>query len=154
MGSDVYAPPRVDVTPDGLPDLGVPADIWATLVIEGRRYVVDSLTVRRVADGPAITSDLIRRIPVHTIVKYAVAGAAVMHRNGRPAGMALPDDLLTAARAAGPTDETLALVAQLYVIAELTGDPPAKSVRTILEIPTATAGNWIRRAKDRGHLDG
>jgi hypothetical protein len=55
---------------------------------------------------------------------------------------------------ASPTDETLLWVARIYVIAELAGDPPAKAVRESLGIPESTANNWIRRAKDRGILDG
>lgn len=43
-------------------------------------------------------------------------------------------------------------VATIYRQAATAGKPPAKTVAETLKIPQATAGAWIRRAKDVGLL--
>jgi hypothetical protein len=168
VGADLYAPSRQE---------DIPADIAAVLVLDGRRYVVEELRITRQDDGPPITSELIRKIPVHAIIR-STASLAVELRparafDGRPdlqlavlrAGiedmivrtvedLALSPDDRKRLVAAGPTDETLLWVARVYILAELAGDPPAKVVRETFGVPTSTAGYWIRRAKDRKILNG
>jgi hypothetical protein len=154
VGSGVFAPRRIQLSAEDLL-ISDQVEVEADVVLEGRRYVVESLTIHRLPGGPPVTGELIRTIPVQQVVKLGVAGAVETERHGKrwPAGSELPKDLLRRLRADGPTDATLSLVGQIYVVAELTGDPPAKNVSSVLGIPQPTANNWIRRAKDRGHID-
>jgi hypothetical protein len=146
VGGGVYAPARIHVTDDQLSPLNLDVAITADLALDGRRYVVDEMTFKRRPDGAPVTGEMIRKIPVHSVLQFAVLSEVDMHL--------LSPDLLRRIRAEGPTNETLAVVAQLYILAELGGVPPAKNVCSILGVPIGTANNWIRRAKDRGHLDG
>ena len=47
----------------------------------------------------------------------------------------------------GPTPAVLPLVALTYMIAIVSGQPPAKSVERNFGIPSRTAANWISKAK-------
>ena len=160
VGSDIYAPTRIELTAVGMDDLA--ADVTAVLVLDGRRYSVQELRITRREDGPPITGELIRRIPVKAIIRGSVSDSAELREPGREVTFAeftriLEVDDPDAARrmvTGGPTDEMLLWVARIYVMAELAGDPPAKAVKENLDIPMPTANNWIRRAKDRGILDG
>jgi len=161
VGSDVYAPTRVELTLTGMEDIG--ADVVAVLLLEGGRYVAQELHITRQDGGAPITSELIRRIAVQSLIRGTVRESVELRiAEPSPKGTArhrVTDVVLTPKErrrivSAGPTDETLLWVARIYVMAELAGDPPAKSVKENLGIPTSTAGNWIRRAKDRGILNG
>lgn len=161
-GSDLYAPTWVELTVTGMEDVGV--DYVAALVLEGRRYVVQELRILRRDDGPPITSELIRGIPVAMLIRGTVSNLVELRtdpdavygsdgvRMRAPEQVVITPDERGRLVGAGPADETLLWVARIYVMAELAGDPPAKSVKETLAIPTSTAGYWIRRAKDRGIL--
>lgn len=128
-------------------------DISAVLRLDGSRYAVESLTFSRVDGGPSITGEHVRRVPIAGLVSAAVASEVrVEDEGGRLIRPSLTGERRAALRAAGPTDETLREVATAYMFAQLSGEPTAKSVSVVLGIPIATANNWIRRAKDRGHL--
>jgi hypothetical protein len=161
VGCDLYAPPRFDATVTGQEE---GPDIAAVITIEGGRYVVQELRITRQAGGPPITSELIRKIPVQTLLRGAVANGVDLRlslqpgkegpsiQSVTPVYLSQPErDRLVAA---GPADETLLWVARFYILAKLAGDPPAKFVREAFGVPTSTAGYWIRRAKDRKILDG
>jgi hypothetical protein len=161
-GSDLYAPTWVELTVTGMEDIDV--DYVAVLVLEGRRYVVQELRILRRDDGPPITSELIRGIPVAMLIRGTVSNLvelrtdpdAVYESDGlrlrAPEQVVITPDERRRMVEAGPTDDTLLWVARIYIMAELAGDPPAKSVKETLDTPTSTAGYWIRRAKDRGIL--
>jgi hypothetical protein len=159
VGSDIYAPTRVELTFTGMDDIGV--DYVAVLVLEGRRYVVQELRILRRDDGAPITSELIRGIPVAMTIRGAVSKLVELridpdadYQLRVPEQVVITPDERQRMVEAGPTDDTLLWVARIYIMAELAGDPPAKSVKETLDIPMPTANNWIRRAKDRGFLDG
>lgn len=159
VGADLYAPGRVDLNAPGRTDIG--ADVRGVLLLDGGRYVVQELRITRQDGGAPVTSELIRRIPVQTLIREMVSGSVrLMTRHASPKGsyrqsfgpVRLSADERRRMVEAGPTDETLLWVARFYLMAGLAGDPPAKSVKENLDIPTSTAGYWIRRAKDRGIL--
>jgi hypothetical protein len=157
MGGGIYAKTRVRIDSTWVTQVhgeDVELDYSANIVLDGRRYVIDDLHIRRRPGGPAVTGELIRKIPVHHIMRRAVVDATEYRENGQVSQIRLTDSDLKRIVGNGPTDETLQWVARLYVSGELAGIAPAKNVRSILEIPTSTAGYWIRRAKDRGFLDG
>lgn len=143
-----------------------PVDVDVVLLLDGLRYVVDELTIHRREGGVSITGEHLRKIPVQEVVQEVVKGltwAGVADADGQiqapvtfgdkePARLTRKE--IKAIVEAGPTDQTLEVVARIYVIAELSGEPPAKSVRETFKVPPSTAGYWIRRAKDRGLLHG
>ena len=157
VGCGIYASPRVPVDSTWVTQVhgeDVELDYSANIVLDGRRYVIDDLHIRRRPGGPAITSELIRKIPVHHIMRRAVVDETEYRENGQVSQIRLTDSDLKRIVGNGPIDETLQWVARLYISGELAGIAPAKNVSSILEIPMPTANNWIRRAKDRGFLDG
>ncbi len=152
LGQDIYAPSEIRHTytdmGDGLPDVAL------SLGLEGRRYVVTSLTFDRARDGGLpITSELIRRIPVQRMVNEAVGWAVELWMDGKIREVVMPEELRASLVNQGPTDETLTWVARIYIMAEAAGLKPAQSVKESLKIPISTAGYWIRRAKDRGFME-
>src|ERR1035437_6246165 len=161
VGCDLYAPSRVEMM---LKDVeGLTVDILAAMVLEGRRYVVQELTITRRDGGPPITSELLRGVPVHSLLRGSVSAALQLRiPEPGPEGttthtmglFVLPQRERRRLVKAGPTDETLLWVARVYIFAELSGDPPAKHVKDVFKVPTSTAGYWIRRAKDRTILNG
>jgi hypothetical protein len=159
VGSGIYALDRVQVDSSQMPEQSE-VDYSATLVIEGLRYVVEELALRRsrawdAPAGPPITGELIRKIPVQRIVTVAaMIESGTLDESGEVTPLRFTDADIERLVKAGATDETLLAVAQIYVTSALAGDPPARSVREVLGIPASTANVWIRRAKDRGFLDG
>jgi hypothetical protein len=146
IGADIHAPTRVELTITGMEDLPV-----------------QELRITRQNEGEPITSELIRKIPVQRLIRGLVSDAVELWilqpspegtRNYAISLVELSEDERGRLVAAGPTDETLLWVARIYVMAELAGDPPAKSVRETFGVPTSTASYWIKRARDRKILDG
>jgi len=66
----------------------------------------------------------------------------------------LSDEEVARLRKQGPTDETLGWVAYFYNLAGILGLPPAKQVEVSLRVPRTTASKWVRRAKEKGLIDG
>ena len=58
------------------------------------------------------------------------------------------------ARAEGPTDESLRLVAHIHQTAAAIGDSPVKAVVNSIGISRPTATRWVRKAREKGFLDG
>ncbi len=151
VGSDIWAPPRITVEVVDVPDVAV--DLTAELRLDGGRYEVEELRIRRREGGMAVTGEVIRSIPVQSLVRGAVANLTELRTGAfrRPVALTIEDGAKLAA--AGPTDETLRWVARLYLMAQLASEAPAKAVKEALDIPSSTAGLWIRRSKDRGYMD-
>jgi hypothetical protein len=66
----------------------------------------------------------------------------------------LSDQDVAYLRLQGPTDDSLEWVAYFYNLAGVLGLPPARQVEVGLDLPRTTATKWIRRARDKGLLDG
>lgn len=120
------------------------------------RYEVKKLTLRRLEDTPPITSELLRRIRVQELINTHVPEAVNVYEPGSdtPRPVVLTDEERHRLVSKGPDDEVLRWVGRLYILGQLLGAGPAKYVRDSLGVPTSTAGNWVRRAKDRGFIDG
>lgn len=151
VGADLWAPPRIRVDITDVEDL--PVDVHAELRLDGARYVVAELAVRQREGGPPITGELIRTIPVQTLVRGGIADVATMGTRAFRTSVALGPEEHARLAGDGPTDETLRWVARIYVQAQLAGEPPTKAVKDTLRIPLSTAGYWIRRTKDKGFMD-
>ncbi|HEY3867604.1 MAG TPA: hypothetical protein VGM10_04620 [Actinocrinis sp.] len=107
------------------------------------------------AGEKTITGELLRQIPVGTLVASAVRTGLVQTRlvdDGRlrvtePAWLTPPEGFPKA----GPTDEALQFIALVYQLAYILGESPTKAVAQ-LGMPYATASRWIARARDAEYL--
>lgn len=108
---------------------------------ESGRYEATSVCVER-GDGPEVTGEQLRLIPVAQILRDAVKSVLkqVMLQWPRPTGRPRP------------CDETFAMVANIYTIALLVGESPTQAVADTLGINRSTAASWATRARDRGLL--
>jgi hypothetical protein len=124
-------------------------------------FVCNQLTVKRRKDGPPITTEGLREIPVAAFLRAALEfhlmrGGPVI-REGNTSTLTLtwagPIALSERARAgAGPSEKDLRAVADVYQLAYVTGGAPTKTVMERLGLPRSTASRWIRMARDRGLL--
>ena len=132
-----------------------------SVVYEAGRFVVDWLTIRRRDDGPPVTSEGIREIPVAAFLRLAVEGNLMRVgptiRDGNKSTWELtwagPITLSERAQAGGgPTEQDLRAVADVYHVAYATGGAPAKAVMERLGLPRSTASRWIALARKQGLL--
>lgn len=123
-----------------------------------RRYVVRTFKITRHGEmvTPPITSELLRRVRVQELVNENVPAAIRVYEPGsdEPRDAVLTTDERDRLVSAGPNDELLRWVGRLYLLGQALGTGQAKYVRDVLDVPASTAGNWVRRAKDRGFIHG
>jgi hypothetical protein len=124
-------------------------------------FVIDRLTIRRREDGPPVTTEGIRQIPVAAFLRLAVEGHRMRvgpreydgHTSSWELTWAGPIALSERARAGGgPSDEDLRAVADVYQLAYVTGGAPTKTVMERLGLPRSTASRWIALARKQGLL--
>ena len=132
-------------------------DVDVRIVVVDGRLAAGEVTVGRHEGGGPVTSEALRGIPVGRLVKRA--GGAVQHvrerhdSGGTTVGPAWPSEEEGAYVARhGLDDDTLRIVARVYRVAYLIGDPPTKKVEALLELPRSTAGRWVAAARERGYL--
>ncbi|WP_141399194.1 hypothetical protein [Curtobacterium sp. 'Ferrero'] len=112
-----------------------------------------------------INSVLLRQVRVGEIARLGVSGGVFVHMNeGEPAQSLLswfgPEgepryaagEIGDVIRNRGPIDSNLQLIAQSYMIAQLSSQPPAKAVERQFGLPPRTAANWIAKAKASGFI--
>jgi hypothetical protein len=130
------------------------------VVFEDGRFVVDQLTVKRRSDGPPVTTEGIREVPIAAFLRLAVE-SNIMHvgptiRDGNKSTWELkwasPLALSERTRSTGPTEKDLQTVADVYHVAYATGQAPTKAVIERLDLPRSTASRWVRMARERGLL--
>ena len=118
----------------------LPFDVEIEAELEGKRMVVRSIRTTR----GEITSEALREVPVTRILSNGLVSlVAIMNFAGRN---------FAAAKAEGPTDSTLKLVATIYRFASLGGEKPTQAVVELLEIPRSTAARWVQQSRRRGFL--
>jgi hypothetical protein len=139
---------------------------------QGRLRCVE-VRCRARPDGPAITSDLLRRVPVARYLRETTDFAArrvVVRRSGSRVLRLLydpetPDDraALKAVAATYPaaaqtrrrarkTDDDWRQVARVYRNALSLGQHPTRAVQEHFHIARPTAARWVMRARERGFL--
>jgi hypothetical protein len=158
VGDDLLVPTMTTVTATGEPAAGdPPLDVKIDVVPEDGRLVAQEVRVRRQPDGPPVTGEAIRSVPVAALTQFAareVLRIVSIADNGEtrtvPAGV--PDDQVQYVRDHGLTDKTIEIVAHTYRLALLMGNTPTKMVEEWLEVPRSTAGRWIATARERGLL--
>jgi hypothetical protein len=132
------------------------------VVYEAGRFVVDQLTVNRRADGPPVTTEGIREIPVAALLRLAVEGnltrVGPRQHDGHTSTWeytwaAWPANLSERAQSgAGPNEHDLRAIADVYQIAYATDQPPTKTVMQRFGLPRSTASRWIALARKQGLL--
>lgn len=120
------------------------------------RLACTRLEVTRKSSGPAITSELVRAVPlaryVHQLAMKNVWQTIESDGDRFDAESTSPPSKTTAELLAeGPTDEALAHVASVYRLAYISGVPPTKAV-VDLGLTRPTAQRWLRAARKKGHL--
>jgi hypothetical protein len=139
------------------------ADVVYEQPVGGRmgHFVVDRLTIRRREDGPPVTTEGLREIPVAAFLRLALEGSLLRvgpreydgHTSSWKLTPAGPIALSERAQAGGgPSDADLRAVADVYQLAYLTGAAPTKTVMQRLDLPRSTASRWVRMARERGLL--
>jgi len=130
----------------------LPYDVTLELVFDPamNRMVASALTCTQREDGPPVTTEGIRRIPVRDLTRTLVAGNLIdVNRSGAVAILSKEPGELTAA---GPTDEALRAVAWVYRIAYLASDSPTAAVSQRFGLSRDTASRWVAMARKRGFL--
>lgn len=151
---------RAQCIPDQNDDL-LPYEVDLGVVYRGERFECATLCIRQADGGPAVTPESLRGLPLRrliaTITEYRVVGegeadaasrGAMDHRRMTPLSWPIPEQ----GSGLGPSDEALSLVATAYRIAYACGLPPTRYVEQSLRLSRATAGRWIREARNQGLL--
>ncbi len=136
-------------------------DVDVDVVVSDGRLVAREVRVRQRDDGPPVTGEAIRGVPLAGLVRQAAQHALEYEQSGEgdavltrlsPVTWITPETA-ERLREAGPTTESLRTVATLYRIALLTGQPPTTTVEKSLGLPRSTTGRWVALARERGFLD-
>lgn len=125
-------------------DPDVPYDVTLRVELRDRRYECDELICRRKEDGPPVTTDGIRSVPVGRIIADALGGW-VTH--------ATTKDGTTAIGPVAPSHDEAVRVAAAYRLAYACGLPPRAEVARMLDVSPSVAGNRIMAARKAGLLD-
>jgi len=125
-------------------DAGLPCNVEMEARMRRGRYEVNQFVCLRKKGGPEITSEVIRRLPVGDLLRFAALNANSLWASP----YADPEKI----RAQGPTDESLRVVAQVYRMAIAARDDPTAAVASGLQLPRPTAARWVKTARQRGFL--
>jgi hypothetical protein len=139
------------------------ADVVYEQPVGGRmgHFVCNRLTVKRREDGPPITTEGLREIPVTAFLRLAVEANRLRvgpreyggHTSSWELTWAGPIALSERAQGGGgPSDEDIRAVADVYQLAYVTGGAPTKTVMERLGLPRSTASRWIALARKQGML--
>jgi len=124
-------------------------------VVEGR-LAATHVEARQRDDGPPVTGEVLREVPVARLVNYAKHTVKVRrpHEGGGyesgPAWPSVEEGEYVARH--GLDDETMRIVARAYRVAYLIGQPPTKTVERLFDLPRSTAGRWVAAAREHGYL--
>ncbi|MFZ0877815.1 MAG: hypothetical protein WAN20_25385 [Pseudonocardiaceae bacterium] len=158
VGDDLWVPTMTTVAATGrLNPEDPPVDVEIDVVPENGRLVAQEVRVRRRPDGPPVTSEAIRSVPVAALTQFAareVQRIVDIADNGEISAVlaGVPEEQVQYVRDHGLTDKTIEIVAHTYRLALLMGNTPTKMVEEWLEVPRSTAGRWIATARERGLL--
>jgi hypothetical protein len=130
-------------------------DVAVHVVLDDGRLTAYEVKVKQRPGGPAVTGEALRQVKVAAFVRNSIAANSTLPER-EPGetytvaafGLLEPSDVARM-REAGPVTETLEWVAKVYTVALATGDQPTKAVRNVFEIAQSTAGQWVKRARDK-----
>lgn len=115
-------------------------DVRLELDLIDGKYQIRDLRMSRREDGPHVSVNDIRTVPIPAFIRTAV-----------PAASTMPDDLPSKAFD-GPTGSNIRWTANIYKLAYVSGDSPRQAVADTFRIPAPTASRWIARAREKGLL--
>ena len=143
LGNGIRAWSRITVT-TAMPEEPALA-VLAVLRLSSGAYVVDELSLRGDGVGEVVTAETLRRVPLRTLVRDAVAQVV--------AAVNASDDVLSGPEG-GRREEDVQLrrVALLYRQARLSGEAPTKYVQEVLGVSRATAARRVAAARERCFL--
>jgi hypothetical protein len=127
---------RINVAVD---ELDVDVELEVVYDKQVGRLVIESFHARKRPNGPPITSDLLRRIPVAGIVAANTKVTVLYEReSGRwqPVGTERLDD-----------EDEEHYVARIYRMASVGGYPPTKAVQEALGVAESTAAQKVMLAR-------
>jgi hypothetical protein len=132
-------------------------DVDLAVVVADGRLVADRVRVSRREGGDPVTSEALRNIPVARLVHAAVGAVRHVREEYPGGGLSLGPAWPSKEEGAyvakhGLDDDSLRIVARVYRVAYLIGDPPTKQVERLFSLPRSTAGRWIAAARQRGYL--
>lgn len=131
-------------------------DVELEVVPQNGRLSARKVTVKQRPDGPPVTGEAIRSIPVAGLASAAARHVMVAETgdDGRTwlSERPLTPEIKERIRTEGLGDFALSWVAYLYRLALLIGAPPTKEVEQALGLSRATTGRWIAAARERGYL--
>ncbi len=136
-GLKVLSPMWITETLEGV-------DVWAEITFDRklRRGVVSDFRATRRRNGPPITGELLRRIPIRDLVVNMMRNV-VVEMNGQ--------QLLNASTRL-PDEDELHFVARIYRTAQACAYNPTQAVREALGVAMSTATAKVGRCRERGLL--
>ena len=168
--SNEVAPGLFMATPAGVDFNGVELegalyDVEMILDMTDEGFRPTSVKVTSQAGSPPVTGTTLRALRVWDLARAAIplGVSRTVQRTEQKDGSfvtqiepvdELSDEEVARLRKQGPTEETLGWVAYFYNLAGILGLPPAKQVEVSLKVPRTTASKWVRRAKEKGLIDG
>lgn len=147
LGDGMSLPERFEAHVSSIDN--VPYAFKLGIAIESGRAVVDSMEVLRTRDGPPVTNEALRRLPIGEVTRAAVVAALSKYSSRTPIPLAGKGN---ARLSLLEGDARLEKVALIYRWATLLGHPPKETVAKDFEVSTATAGRLVRQARDAGFL--
>lgn len=150
----IMLPPAVTLT-----DLGIEGVDSLTMKIDMVNGTLEPVEITvRATGGTPVTSAKLRQLPIKELTRAVIerhVGERDAEQGSVSFGAALLDPQeVEMIRLRGPVDESLRVAASIYELARMTGLPPAREVEKVLGMPRTTVSKWIRRARDRGFLEG
>jgi len=161
LAPGIAGPPWIKLHVEDIDGYDLEARIVATARTKDRtgRYEIEKLCVLRRPDGPALSSDQLRKVAVAGLVRGAVArwwrSVEVDQETGELSmeDSRLSDEIVAKLKSAGPSDpETQAWVARTYRLALILNEPPTAAVKKALGMPRSTVSTWIAAARRSGAL--
>lgn len=134
----------------------LPYRVEIDVVLEGDRFVCETLKAERKKGGPPVTSEGVRRIPVQDLIR--TAALQFIHRvkeNPRAKGEVIISPGIGSFKRlalAGPTDEALEHVALVYRLAYACNEAPTKAVIEAFGLSQSTGERWVSKAREKGLL--
>lgn len=158
LGAGLYAPKKFTATFEGDRWLSVRARVTIDAEWEKAEfgYRVTRLQVDEVDGGEKITSEVVREIPVTTLLRKAALRAILRGPHRTPPvfrfSIDIPEEEVQRLVSEGPKPATLRLVSHFYTVASIVGLPPVEFVIKKLGLKPRTASHWIKLARERGFL--
>ena len=151
VGCGLAFPAEINITnTTDLPE-GFEVNVNVRYSPEQARYVLHSLAITGTGPMSEVNGTVLRTLPVHRYLQEATSNLYFWNLDdelfsSKPAEHVLVENAEYFIKQ-GPSPETLAVVVQIYRIAEILNLKTALHVQKSFGIPYATAGSWIARAK-------